>query len=89
MNTLPENYLLVTEMCSGTRWIEPLSQRVSLDLATRVRAWVRKEFRGELVLDGALMPKVDGDYYAAIKLDHEPPDSIRCWAGGGFYLKPR
>ncbi len=42
-----------------------------------------QEFR----LDGDLMPKLNGDYYARIMTDGRPPESVVCWSSGGFYLK--
>lgn len=65
----------------------PLRGNSSLDLRTQIAKWVRKEYGGELVLDGKLMPGLDGHYYARIMTDGRPPDSIVCWQSGGFYLK--
>lgn len=83
----PDCYLLVEECRSGQRWIVPIRGRTTLDLEKRVKAWIKSEFAGELRLDGRIMPKLQGDYYAQIKTDNRPPDSVVCWTSGGFYLK--
>jgi len=47
-----------------------------------------ENFGGELMLDGELMPRLAGEYYARIMTDGRPADSVICWESGGFYLKP-
>lgn len=83
----PDCYLHVSEMRSGQEWIMPIRGNAILDLARLIEAWAKKVFSGELTLDGAPMPRLDGDYYARIMMDGRPPYSTVCWTGGGFYLK--
>lgn len=83
----PAQYLHVQECRSGQTWVVPFRSNALLDLETRLRAWVKAEFGGELKLDGKIMPKLSGDYYAKILTDHRPPDSVVVWQSGGFYLK--
>lgn len=85
--TYPETYLHVQHCRSGQEWIVPIRPRQTLDLERRVKEWIRSEFCGEFRLDGDLMPRLDGDYYARIMTDGRPPESCICWQGGGFYLK--
>lgn len=85
--TYPEVYLHVTECRSGESWIVPLRGNSTLDIKHQVEKWAKAQFSGELALDGELMPKLDGDYYASIMTDFRPPDSVVCWSSGGFYLK--
>ena len=85
--TYPDCYLHVEEMRSGETWIQPIGPRGTLDIKRQVKRWIKREFQGELMLDGDLMPRVQGDYYAAIYTDGRPPDSVVCWTSGGFYLK--
>ena len=83
----PETYLLVSEPHSGERWIKPLANDAPLDLREQVKAWISEHFEGACELDGELMPRLDGQLYAEIKTDGEPPDSVTCWERGGFYVK--
>ena len=87
MAKIPECYLHVTECRSGETWVLPIRGNGLLDLRHQIARWTRQEFDGELVIDGKLMPKLDGDYYGKIMTDGRPPDSVVCWDGGGFYLK--
>jgi hypothetical protein len=82
-----ECYLHVEECRSGETWVSEIKGRMILDLKTRVKAWVKSEFCGELALDGEIMPRLQGDYYASIITDWRPVDSFVVWQGGGFYLK--
>jgi hypothetical protein len=82
-----ECYLLVTELRSGQEWVTEIKGKMILDLETRVKAWIRKEFDGELHLNGRIMPKIEGDYYASIITDWRPRNSVVVWQGGGFYLR--
>ena len=82
----PDCYLHVTENQSGTQWIMPMRGNSVLDLETQVKNWIKKEFCGELALNGQI-GKVAGDYYAQIKTDGREPDSVVCWTAGAFYLK--
>ena len=83
----PDQYLHVTECRSGQTWIRPLRDNARLDLDHWVRTWVKEEFNGELRIDGRLMPRIEGDYYAVIITDGRPPDSVVVWESGGFYLR--
>ena len=83
----PEQYLHVTECRSGEAWIVPLRGNATLDLKRQVKRWIASEFGGELRIDGELMPRIDGDYYAQIITDGRAPDSGVVWSSGGFYLK--
>jgi hypothetical protein len=83
----PDCYLHVEECRSGQTWIVPIRDRQTLDLKKRVKEWIKGEFCGECLLDGELMPNLQGDYYAKIMTDGRPPDSVVCWTSGGFYLK--
>jgi hypothetical protein len=85
-NNWPECYLHVSEARSGEEWIMPLRGNSILDLKKQIKNWLKKEFSGEFVLDGNIMPRLKGDYYAKIMTDNRPPDSAVCWQGGGFYL---
>ena len=87
MPTYPETYLHVRECRSGREWVQEIRPRQTLNLRRRVAEWVRAEFGGELVLDGELMPRLDGEFYARIMTDGREPESVICWDGGGFYLK--
>lgn len=83
----PETYLHVRECRSDQEWICPIRGNAKLDLKRRVAQWISQEFAGELTLDGEIMPKLDGEFYARIMTDGRPPSSVVCWTGGGFYLK--
>ena len=83
----PDCYLHVRDEHSGQEWIVPIHGNAKLDLARLVDRWVKREFAGELKRDGGLTPRLSGDYYAQIKTDGRPPDSVVCWTSGGFYLK--
>jgi hypothetical protein len=85
--TYPDCYLHVEECRSGETYIVPITGKMVLDLETRLKAWIKKEFCGELALDGDLTPRLQGDYYAKIMTDGRSPDSVVCWESGGFYMK--
>jgi len=83
----PDQYLRVEECRSGQTWVVPISARTHLDLTKLVKKWIKQEFDGELFLDGGIMPRLQGDYYASIITDGHPPNSHVVWTSGGFYLK--
>lgn len=83
----PDCYLHVEECMSGETWIQPILGNALLDIKHQVKRWIRQEFGGELQLDGELIPRLQGDYYAKIMTDGRSPDSVVCWTSGGFYLK--
>jgi hypothetical protein len=86
VHVFPTTYLHVRDSLTGEQWIREIRPREILDLRKLVKKWVRETFGGELRLDGKIMPRLEGDFYAKIKLDAEPPDSVRNWESGGFYL---
>lgn len=81
----PRVYLHVRHISSGEEWVQPLRGNAALNLRLRVRRWLREEFAGELALDGDIMPRLDGEYYAQIMTDGRAPDAGVCWSSGGFY----
>lgn len=87
MAKYPDTYLHVTECRSGETFIVPVHGNSSLDLKRQVKQWIKIQYARELKLDGELMPRHAGDYYAKIMTDGRPPDSVVCWTSGGFYLK--
>jgi hypothetical protein len=86
-NTYPDCYLHVEECRSGETWIVPLRGNSKLDLKHQVQKWIAAQYGPDMKLDGDLMPKLSGDYYARIMTDGRPPDSVVCRSSGGFYLK--
>ena len=80
-------YMVVRECRSGREWIRPVRKQEHVNLEALIRKWAKEEFNGELRLDGELMPRLEGDYYAKIITDGRPPDSVVVWAASGFYLK--
>jgi hypothetical protein len=84
---VPDYYLHIREGRTGEEWIMPLRRNSLLDLKHQIKKWIKREFCGELMLDGEIMPKIEGDYFAQIKTDGRPPDSIVCWTSGGFFIK--
>lgn len=83
----PDTYLHVREYRSGEEWIVPIADEDPMNIETLVDRWIAQEYSGELVRDGRLIPRLEGDYYAQIKTDGRPPESAVCWSSGGFYLK--
>jgi hypothetical protein len=81
----PDQYLHIRDSRSGQTWIRPLRATTKLDLKKLVKKWIREEWGGERRLTGEITPRMEGDYYAMIKLNAEPPDSISVHASGGFY----
>ena len=87
INVWPECYMHVLHCASGEEYIVPITERQVLDLTVRIKAWLRSEFDGYVKLDGAPIPKIEGEYYAAIYTDHRPHYGSVCWCGAGFYTK--
>lgn len=85
--TFPDCYLFVEDCKSGETFIQEIKGNGSLNLTYQVKKWIKRQFCGELSLNGKLMPKLSGDFYARIMTDGRPPDSIVCWTAGGFFLK--
>lgn len=86
IGTYPDCYLAVEECRSGTYWIAPLRGNALLDLKHQVKRWIKSEFGGAFRLNGNLMPRLQGDYFAQIVTDGRPIDSTVVWQSGGFYL---
>jgi hypothetical protein len=86
-NKYPDCYLHVTECRSGESWIQPIRGNEKLDIKKLIKKWIKREYAGELVLDGDMQPSFAGNYCAKIMTDGRPPDSVVCWTSGGFYLK--
>jgi len=86
LTSTPRCFLMVRYTKSGEEWIKPLRSNSLLDLTYQVRKWVKEHFASELRLDGEVMPKVEGDFYAELVFDIIPEEE-RCWEGGGFFLK--
>jgi len=82
-----EVYLFVEDCRTGQEWFVEIDEDVPLDLEEQVSLWVEEQFEGELKIDGKLMPALEGDYYAQIKTDWAPKNSVVCWESGGFYLR--
>jgi|SRR6185436_4998012 len=82
----PDQYLFVEECASGQKYIVPISDETPLDLESLIDSWISNQYGGEFMRDGAIMPKLAGDYYATIITDGRPPDSVVVWQSGGFYL---
>lgn len=51
-----------------------------------VERWIKRQFCGELRLDGGFN-KAGGEYYAEIILGGKPPNGTSCWESGYFHLK--
>ena len=84
----PDTYLHVQELRSGEEWIMPIEDNDPMNLRRMLDKWAKTQLNDELEIDGDLMPKMDGDYYGKIMTDGRPPESVVCWDGAGFYMKP-
>jgi len=82
-----ECYLHVYDCKSGEDYFKEIKDDDVLDLETQLIQWVADYFCGELELDLPIMHGIEGDYFASIKTDFNPPDSVISWESGGFYLK--
>jgi len=83
----PDQYLHVRQSASGQEWIRPLRATSRLDITHQVKRWIKDEFDSEYRLDGDIMSRIEGDFYAQIITDGRPPNSIVVWDSGGFYLR--
>lgn len=83
----PDQYLHVRNCRTGEEFIQPIADVENLDLAFHVSRWIYDQFSGELIMDGGIQPKLDGEFYARLMTDGRPPESVVCWTGGGFWLK--
>lgn len=86
MKKYPQQYLHIRRKEDGQEWIRPFRSDAALDLEKMVKKWIKKEFQGELRLNGEISrPGYDlFEYYAQIMTDGRPPDSVVCWTSGGF-----
>ena len=85
VHLFPEQYLHVRDCRTGEEWILPIRASTKLDLKNLIKKWIKEEWGGEIRLAGEPMLRMEGDYYATIKLNGEPPDSISSFTSGGFY----
>jgi len=83
----PACYLHIRECNTHREWIRPLRGNTKLDLEKLIKRWIKEEFHGESKLDGKISYRLEGDYYAKIKLNGEPPDSVSVFASAGFHLQ--
>lgn len=86
-NSYPEQYLHVEECQSGETFIMPIKNNEKLNLKKLIKKWIKKQYNGELVLDGDIQSKLQGQYYASIYTDKRSPDSNVVWDAGGFFTK--
>jgi hypothetical protein len=49
--------------------------------------WVKDYFDGEVEVDLPLIHGLEGEYFASIKTDFNPPGSVISWESAGFYIK--
>jgi hypothetical protein len=82
-----ECYLYIYECRSGEEFFEEIKDDDILDLETQVIEWVKDYFGGEAEVDLPLIPGMEGEYFASIKTDFNPPDSVISWESAGFYIK--
>ena len=82
----PDAYLHVKNCRSGEEYAMRITARAKLDLTRLVKRWIQREFGGELRLDGKIMPRLEGEFYAQIMTDGRPPDSVVVWDSGGFFI---
>jgi hypothetical protein len=85
----PDCYLYIVEEKTGQTWIAEIKGKTKLDLKKRIKAWIKSEYGGEIVLDGDIVSNGSGicDYTGTIFTDHNPPDPVVCWDSCGFFLK--
>lgn len=82
-----ECYLYIYECKTGEEFFKELKDDDLLDLETQVIQWAKDYFNGEAEVDLPLIHGLEGDYFASIKTDFSPPDSITSWESSGFFLK--
>jgi hypothetical protein len=82
-----ECYLYVYHCRSGEEFFKEIKDDDVLDLETQLIDWAEDQFCGELEIDFPLIPGIEGEFFASIKTDFNPPDSVFCWESAGFYLK--
>jgi hypothetical protein len=82
-----ECYLYIYDCKSGQKFFKEIKDDDILDLETQVIHWVKDYFSGEAEVDLPLIHGMDGDYFASIKTDFNPFDSVISWESAGFYIK--
>lgn len=82
-----KTYLYVYDCKTGEKFFRELKGDDIFDIEAQVLNWIEEQFCGELKLDYPMLDLMEGDYYAQIKTDWTPPDSVFCWESKGFYLK--
>ena len=82
-----ECYLYIYECRSGEEFFKEIKDDDILDLETQVIHWVKDYFGGEAEVDLPLIHGMEGEYFASIKTDFNPPDSVISWESAGFYIK--
>jgi len=82
-----ECYLYIYECRSGEEFFKEIKDDDILDLETQVIHWVKDCFGNEAEVDLPLIPGMEGEYFASIKTDFNPPDSVISWESAGFYIK--
>ena len=82
-----ETYLYVYHCASGEEYFVEIKDDDILDLETQVIHWVKDYFGGEAEVDLPLIPGMEGEFFASIKTDFNPPDSVISWEAAGFYIK--
>lgn len=82
-----ECYLYIYDCKSGQKFFKEIKDDDILDLETQVIHWVKDYFGGEAEVDLPLIHGMEGDYFASIKTDFNPFDSVISWESAGFYIK--
>jgi len=82
-----ECYLYIYECRSGEEFFKKIKDDDILDLETQVIHWVKDYFGGEAEVDLPLIHGMEGEYFASIKTDFNPPGSVISWESAGFYIK--
>ena len=83
----PEVYLLIRDCRSDELTKIPLKNNAKLDLKYQIKKWIKRYFQNAAVLNGELMPKVEGDYYAKLITDGRPIDTNVVWDSAGFFVR--
>jgi len=82
-----ETYLYVYHCASGDHYFREIKDDDLLDLETQVIHWAKEQFGDDVQVDLPILYGMEGEYFASIKTDFNPPDSVISWESGGFYLK--
>lgn len=84
----PETYLFVENLKSGDVFIQTIQPNWKMHLETRIKYWLKNDYGDEYRYDGKSVMG-GGDFYAAIKTDHNPPRSVKVWEACCFYVEPK